>query len=75
MLGNTNPRMLGDIPQAMLPEISPGSIVGCKGATDPDCILEPIPEAFSGFIPESMPGKSLRLDVEDRKPGQRSSPQ
>ncbi|OYD17026.1 hypothetical protein CH330_01110 [candidate division WOR-3 bacterium JGI_Cruoil_03_51_56] len=47
--------MLGDIPHAMLPGVSPGSIAGCKGATDPDCIPEPIPKTFPGFIPESFP--------------------
>jgi len=48
-LGNTIPEMFGDIPQAIFPAIVPGSIVGCKGATDPDCIPESIPETMPVF--------------------------
>ena len=64
--------MLGDISRVILPGTSPGSIAGCKDATDPDCIPESIPEILPGliseFIPETIPDtKPDALPVFDKR--------
>ncbi|OYD16256.1 hypothetical protein CH330_03325, partial [candidate division WOR-3 bacterium JGI_Cruoil_03_51_56] len=62
MLGNTNPEMFGDIPQAMLPETYPDSIAGFQRTIIPDCIPEFIPETIPATIPDTKPDSLPAFD-------------